>query len=169
MGRDSPCYASRMADEPKTGKGSRGPVQRLNAQQMNFVRLVAEGKTNTQAYLEAYGKLNRGNASTLSRHPLVEAEIARLKAETDAASAMKREDMVRFLTAVIWTPVGRLTDDDPLTQEYTVTRRGEAETVRIKAMPKLEAVKLLCQLCGWLKPEREEEEPLTIVIKKMWE
>lgn len=155
-----------MAEEVTTEMvAERG--KKLNVRQALFARLVGLGKSQVDAYAEAYGKPSTAAASALARRPKVAAEISRLREETAAASVIKRDEILRLLALIIRTPVGDLHERHPLTQEMTVRRHGETEIVRVKAMPKIEAIKLLCQMCGWMKPEANEE-PLTVVLKKMW-
>lgn len=141
---------------------------RLNSRQLLFARLVGEGKSRREAYRIAYEKDHPHAAAVVSRHPKVLAEIERRQAEAEVASVLKRNEVLHLLTSVILTPVGDLHEGHPLAQEMRTTRRGETETVHIKAMPKLDAVKLLAHMCGWMKPE-ENQEPLTIILKKMWD
>ena len=81
---------------------------------------------------------------------------------------LKRDEVLHLLTSIILTPVGDLDPTHPLIQEYTVTKRGEVETLKVKALPKLDAIKLLAHMCGWMKPG-ESGEPLTVILKKMWD
>lgn len=141
--------------------------KKLNPRQLQFAHLVGTGTTQREAYRQVYGKHNDGNAYRAAQRPNVAAAIASYQREAAGTSVIKRDEVLRILTAIIRTPVGHLDASNPITAEYSVTRKGDAEITRIKALPKLEALKLLCQLCGWLKPQ-ENEEPLTIILKKMW-
>jgi hypothetical protein len=142
-------------------------VQKLNSRQLLFARLVGEGKSRREAYRRAYGKDHPHGAAVVSRHPEVKAEIERRRDEAEAASVLKRDEVLELLSTIILTPVGDLDVNHPLVQEYTLTRRGETETLKVKALPKLDAIKLLAHMCGWMKPE-ECGEPLTVILKKMW-
>jgi hypothetical protein len=155
-----------MSDEmmiPVEGK----KVQRLNSRQLLFARLVGEGKSRREAYRRAYGKDHPHGAAVVSRHPEVMAEIERRREEAEAVSVLKRDEVLHLLSSIILTPVSDLDPTHPLIQEYTVTRRGEVETLKVKGLPKLDAIKLLAHMCGWMKPE-ESGEPVTVILKKMW-
>jgi hypothetical protein len=141
----------------------------LNARQLKFARIVAEGASQNTAFEKVYGKSDATYASRLARRPAVAAEIARLQAEAAAACDLKRDEMVRFLVSIIRTPVGYLDAEHPLTQEWMevetrgVTRRG------VKGISKLGAAKLLCGILGWLRPDTDNQGELRITLKKMWE
>ena len=142
----------------------------LSPRQLIFARLVADGTTQTAAYAQVYGKKSsKADASALANHPKVAAEIARRQREAEARADMKRDDMVRYLVSILHTPVGELNDSHPLVQEINTVHRGDTDFLRIKALPKLQAARLLCQIMGWLKPQEEEPKELNIVIKKMWD
>lgn len=147
----------------------RGKVQKLNSRQALFARLVGEGKSRREAYRRAYGKDHPHGAVMVERHPEVVAEIERYRAEAEAASVLKRNEVLELLTSIILTPVGDLDVDHPLVQEYVMTRRGEVETLRVKALSKMDAIKLLGLMCGWMKQEEMGQQATTIVLKKMWE
>lgn len=150
------------------GQGKK-KLRTLNSRQLLFARLVGEGKSRREAYREAYGKDHPHGAAVVSRHQGVMAEIERRREEAEEVSVLKRKEMLHLLTSIILTPIGDLDVNHPLVQEYTVTKRGEVETMRVKALPKMDAIKLLSVMCGWMKPEAQEPGKMTIFIKKMWE
>ena len=112
-------------------------MQKLNSRQLLFARLVGEGKSRREAYRRAYGKDHPYGAAVVSQHPEVAAEIERRREEAEVASVLKRDEVLHLLTSIILTPVSDLDPTHPLIQEYTVTRRGEVETLKVKALPKL--------------------------------
>lgn len=141
----------------------------LNARQMRFARIVAEGASQNAAFEKVYGKSEATYASRLARKPAVAAEIARLQAEAAGCCDLKREEMIRYLVSIVRTPVGHLDADHPLTQEWyevstkSGTRRGA------KGISKLGAAKLLCGILGWLRPGNEHDGVLQITLNKMWD
>ena len=158
-----------MPDELITPPAAPKKQRRINSRQLIFVHLVAGGMQKMKAYLEAFGRVvENGYAPVLARKPNVSAEIQRLQSEAEAASHIQRDEALRFLAEIIRTPVGDLHHKHPLVQDVIVTRRGEVETVRVRGISKLDALKLLAQICGWLRPGEKEEEPLTVILKKMW-
>ncbi|MCW1912435.1 terminase small subunit [Luteolibacter sp. GHJ8] len=158
-----------MDDQPTRSQKPRP----ISPRQLQFARLVADGTTQTAAYFQVYGKKSsKADASALAHHPNVAAEIARRQREAEARADFKREDMIRYLVSILHTPMNELSDAHPLVQELNITRRGDADFIRIKGLAKLEAARLLSQIMGWLKPAPEPttpEEPVTIVLKKMWD
>jgi phage terminase small subunit len=145
------------------------PDRPLNPRQLLFARLVADGASQAAAYARVYGRTSsKADASALANHPKVAAEITRRQREAEARADMKRDDMVRYLVSILHTPVSELDDTHPLVQEINTTHRGDTDFLRIKALPKLQAARLLCQIMGWLKPAEEDRE-VNIVIKKMWD
>ncbi|MCW1912040.1 hypothetical protein OJ996_00535 [Luteolibacter sp. GHJ8] len=160
---DENCEGEKLAASQKP-KGR----YKLNSRQLLFARLVGEGKSLREAYRRAYSVSAPHGAAMLARHPAVVEEIARRRAEAEEASVLKRNEVLELLTSIILTPVADLDVNHPLVQEYTLTRRGEIETLRVKALSKMDAIKLLGLMCGWMKQDNEVQ-PMTFVLKKMWE
>ncbi len=139
----------------------------LNPRQLAFARFVAEGNSLADAYRRAYGVVHSRHGSKLAKKPQVAAEIARRQQEAEAACALKRDEALRFLTAVVRTPVAELHATHDLVQEIVTGRDG---SVRVKGMPKLAAMRMLGQMMGWFNPKEDEEDrELTIVLQKMWD
>jgi hypothetical protein len=139
----------------------------LNHRQLAFARFVAEGNSLVDAYERAYGKVKRNHGSKLAKQPHVAEEIARRQREAEAACTLKRDEALRFLTAVVRTPVAELHETHDLVHEIVTARDG---SVKVRGMPKLMALKMLGQMMGWFKPtEDEEDRELVITLKKMWE
>jgi hypothetical protein len=141
----------------------------LNHRQLAFARFVAEGNKLRDAYRRAYGVAKGSKGSALAKQPQVAAEIARRQQEAEAACTLKRDEALRFLTAVIRTPVAELHATHDLVQEIATGRDG---SVKVRGMSKLAAMKMLGQMTGWFKPKEEEEEgerKTIFYIKNMWE
>ncbi|MCW1916349.1 terminase small subunit [Luteolibacter sp. GHJ8] len=156
-----------MDQNSDTAAATDPAAKKLNPRQIQFAHLVGTGTTQREAYRIVYGSINDGNAHKAALRPNVAAAIARHQQQAAATCTLKRDDLIRTLTDIILTPVADLHIAHPLTAEYTVTRTAKTETTRIKALSKMDAIKLLAQLCGWLKPE-PQPEPVEIVLKKMW-
>jgi hypothetical protein len=140
----------------------------LNHRQLAFARFVAEGDSLADAYRRAYGVIRRNYGSKLAKQPQVAAEIARRQQEAEAACMLKRDEALRFLTAVIRTPVAELHATHDLVQEVVTAKDG---SVKVRGMPKLAAMKMLGQMTGWFKPKEDdgEERKTIFYIKKMWD
>ncbi|MCW1915153.1 hypothetical protein OJ996_16320 [Luteolibacter sp. GHJ8] len=144
----------------------------LNPRQRKLARLLANGTTQNEAYLKAYGREGSARASKLAAHPDVIAEVERLQQSSEDASIMEREEMIRYLLTILQTPVSELHPDHPATQELIEFDTKAASRRRVKGVCKLGAAKLLCAMLGWLrveKPDRLSEREVTIILKKVWE
>ena len=83
----------------------------LTSQQEAFARGVAEGKTQAEAYREAYPKARRWKASSvysqasrMLENPKVSARVEAIRAELAERSLWSREQSVEALKGVISTP-----------------------------------------------------------------
>jgi hypothetical protein len=130
-----------------------------NPRHERFAVLVAEGRSQADAYREVYPKSKRWKydavypmASELARK--VSVRVRELQAELAKRSAIEKEEVVRFLSAVVWTPVGQVGPDSPLVQAYKRGKYG----LRISMVSKLGACKLLAELLGWYATPKEEGE-----------
>lgn len=87
---------------------------------------------------------------------------------------VKQETLARHLLSIIETPVGEVTEESPLCQEYTRSRqligKGEEaeewETEKVKTPSKLDAIKELNKMAGYYAPEQVESK-LEVVIRKL--
>jgi len=135
----------------------------MNIRQERFCEFVASGMTGTEAYLQAGWRCNRdaaraSAAETLAK-PSIKARIAEIRAKDSQKSEYKRADMVRFLVAVLQTPVGEIDANSPLAQEVTTDTIGEATIrKRVKMMGKIESARLLVEMMGWKAPEHRVVE-----------
>jgi hypothetical protein len=135
----------------------------LNPRQAKFAELYHRYGNATRAYGEAYDspKTDGGtfpnwvsvDGNRLLRNEKVKAEVARLKGETSALSALTREEMTDYLVSAITTPVGEIGPDSPLCEEYEVKPDGSVKT---KCVSKLGAAKELARLCGWQEAQKVE-------------
>ena len=131
----------------------------LNSRQEKFAQLVASDVPATPAYIEAGYKVSTKVAGTNGPRMLVFAGVAarikELRARESEKSEYKRADMVRFLVAILQTPVGDIDANSPLAQEITTDTIGEATIrKRVKMMGKIEAARLLVDIMGWKEPEQ---------------
>lgn len=91
------------------------------------------------------------NGSKLLRNTRIQDEVARIrrKAEDTAGSTvMALVETLEFLTSVVRTPVGHLTPDDPLTQDYLEEHNAFGLKKRIRGCCKLKAIETLSRLTG---------------------
>ena len=70
---------------------------------------------------------------------------AELKAAQAQKSELSRDQLRQFLTEVILTPAGKVSEQSRLCQSYKVT----PEIREIRMPDKLRAVEQLAKLCGW--------------------
>lgn len=137
------------AKKTATAKGP-GPV---NDRQRRFCEFVMRGLAAGRAYeaagYEASGDAADVQASKLLRNPKVAHYLDGLRAEATAAAGRDRDDMVAKLWEIVETPVGKLNENHPLAQEFRIDEGGLA----VKMPSKLGALKQLCAVMGWNKPQ----------------
>jgi hypothetical protein len=155
----------------------------LNTRQQRFCEFIAAGETQTNAYLKAGFKVPRTDArkhaARLMTNDDIAARIAVLRKPQTKNALRTKDENLRYLAAVIGTPLRDIGPDSPLCVEYTETfivsgsrgklKRGEApsgnettgETVirrKIKKPDPLRAIEIYSRLCGHFEPDRVEVE-----------
>lgn len=130
----------------------------MNDRQRRFAELVVSGRPAGRAYEEA-GYSARGHAADVEgskflTKPEIAAYIAQLRAESAKDARLSKAQVIAFLCDVIATPIGEVTPDSRLAQEYEAP--SESRGGRIKMPGKIPAVQELAKLCGWYAPEKVE-------------
>lgn len=167
-------------------------VEELNDRQRRFCELVVQGLPAGRAY-ESAGYTATGAAAdvgaskTLAK-PRVAAYLKSLRGEAIERASITRMDIVNFLADVIRTPVGQVDENSILCQEWHYQtdsggargrlKRGDApsgnetelppvDTVKVKMVGKMDAVKQICLMMGWNAPV-EVDGRIHFVIEKSW-
>jgi hypothetical protein len=135
-----------------------------NVKHERFCQLVSSGVSRSEAYRQATGAQAGKNADANSDDWLqcrgVRERIRELQQENNRKSELSREEALRWLGAVIKTPVGQVHTGHPLAQSYKLDSDGNLE---IRMPSKIEALALLAKLNGWCEPDRlalSMEDPL---------
>ena len=109
----------------------------------------------TQAYLSFYSKSTpegaRRSGSLILTKIDIKSEIQRIRsaaASVPGSAVLTLAAKFKFLASIIRTPVGNLTPDSPLTQEWTEKTTALATKTRIKMPCKLRALELHSRLAG---------------------
>ena len=131
-----------------------------NARHEMFAQIVASGKTQADAYREVFPasrKWKTGNAVD-SKASFLAAKVRQridelLQAKADDGIAT-REELARFLTKTVRTPVGDVDDKSDLAQEVEVRASGDGVTTRVKMPSKIAAASELAKLRGYYAPEQ---------------
>lgn len=169
--------------KPRTSPKSPPKPRKLTVRQERFCELIASGKSNTDAWLEAGYEVSRDvaavNAHESLRNPRIQAKIAELRKPQTKQALRKKEDNLRFLAEVIGTALASVGPDSPICTEYTEDfiaggtrgklKRGNAprgnETIgtdvirrRVKKCDPLRAIELYSKLLGHFEPDRVEVE-----------
>src|ERR1035437_5053964 len=149
-----------MRGAPNTREQGAKP---LSVRHERFCQAIVDGMGAGDAYRHAgYKCANataRANGARLLTNANVRARISELRNKCEQACEMTREDMIRYLSRAIRTPIAEIGPNDPLAQEVTVDRlKGGTVRTRIKIVSKLEASKQLAVMCGWNAPEKIEVE-----------
>jgi len=131
------------------------PSHQLSGPQQKFAEGIVAGLTNTAAYMAAYPGAEEtsamSNAGRLIGNDEIQKEIARLRklAEMVAGSAvMTLVETLIYLSDVVRTPVGQLTPDSPLTQEWAEDENAFGTKKKVKGCCKLKSLELLSRLTG---------------------
>ncbi len=144
--------------------------KRLTDRQRWFAQLVVGGETLTDAYVTAFPPCKRrilaGNSGyRLARKPQVAEYIAELRAEvwreTGMESVATRGEVLRFLTAVIQTPVGMVDEFSAL----CVAFKRSATGLEIWMPDKIRAADRLARMQGWYLPEKEETDGMAELME----
>lgn len=145
----------------------------LNPRQRRFAEAFVGGLSASRAYqaagYKAEGHAAESAASKLLRRSDVAEFVLTLREEAHAASKMAREELVRYLSEVILTPIGEVDESSPLVQEMTTqTRADQILITSLKMVSKIEAARQLCLICGWHTPQavsRGVDERLAEIVK----
>lgn len=119
-----------------------------------FAQALAQGATADGAYEAAGFRAHRGNAARLSANESVRARVRELQEQTSRSIAFTKQDALEFLADVVRTPIGEVDHTSRLCQERTYIEGQEQTSVRVKMPGKLDAVKVMAQLCGWNVAEK---------------
>ena len=130
----------------------------LNPRQKKFADLIIlgtpAGRAWTQAGYQARGNPAEVQASIALKKPKFKAYIKAERERMDKAGEMRRDDLVSWLASVIRTPIGQVTAESPLCQEWSCEDIENGTRTRIKMASKLEACRQLAQIMGWNAPEK---------------
>jgi hypothetical protein len=124
-----------------------------------FALLVLAGIPAGRAY-ERAGYSQRGARADsaghkLRHHPEVSAFITQELEKQRESAQFTRTELIAWLGAVVFTPIGKLNESSPLVQEMVTVEIGESVIrTRLKIAGKLEACKQLAALMGWNEPEQ---------------
>jgi len=145
------------------GKAWTAEQMLVNPAHERFCQLYSDGRfSGRSCYAQAFGSENDGTcrteACTLLTKPDIQQRIAWLRAESLKNWKCEKEEVMRFLHAVVMTPVGYVDEESPLAQEVTrdIIEKGDDEPdvlkVKVKMPGKKECAELLAKMQGWEKP-----------------
>lgn len=92
------------------------PAGVLNPKQAEFARLYVSGKTQSEAYLVAYGPTDAKEtsiaalAAKVANRPATQKEIARIRARSDRHVLLSLNDRLKILGGIILDPDAKKTD-----------------------------------------------------------
>ncbi|RYD21745.1 MAG: terminase small subunit [Verrucomicrobiaceae bacterium] len=136
-------------------------MNHLSPRQKKFVDLYLEGLPAGAAYTQA-GYQSRApgrDASKLLRTGKIAAYVTLEQEVLNSKSRLNKEQMMNYLTHIILTPIGRLTEESLLTQEYNVDPAVKGGIrKRVKMIGKMDAIKQLCSMMGWNAPQQHHVE-----------
>ena len=134
-----------------------GPLK--NPRHERFALLLAEGRSQADAYRKAYPQSKRwkDEAVHVKGSELagkVSVRVRELQEELAKRSVIQKEEVVKFLSDVVRTPVGQVGPDSALAQGYENGKHG----LRVSLVSKLAAIEQLAKLLGWYAPQKVETE-----------
>ena len=99
----------------------------------------------------------RMKAVALLKRPAIKKYLRACIDRLDEFAVMGESELRIYLTSVIRTPVGAITEDDPLAQEVTTFTKtnqdgSQSETKVVKGVSKLAAAQALMRMNGWDAP-----------------
>ena len=149
-----------MASEANTREQGAKP---LSVRHERFCQAIVDEMIAGDAYRNAGYKCSNSTARSTGARLLtnanIRARIRELRDKCGQACEMTREDVIRYLSRAIRTPIAEIGPNDPLAQEVTVDRlEGGTVRRRIKIVSKIDALKQLAYMCGWNAPEKIEVE-----------
>lgn len=130
-----------------------------NPRHERFAQLLAGGRSQADAYREVYPRSRAWrDTSVHERASKISAKVLprvrELQVDLEKRSVIQKEEIVRFLSSVVRTPVGQVGPDSPLVQVYERGKHG----LRISMVSKLAAIEQLAKLLGWYVPQKVEGE-----------
>lgn len=139
-----------------------------NARHERFAQAYAVKSNAAAAWRKATGK--KANANVLGSKWLaivgIKERVAEIKAKADALSeagtVLTILESRQFLARVVRTPLGEITKDSDLCQEWVITEGEASRSERIKMPSKLDAIKLDRELA----PENDSKG-FEIIIRKL--
>jgi mRNA-degrading endonuclease YafQ of YafQ-DinJ toxin-antitoxin module len=130
-----------------------------NPKHESFAQAVANGSTGVQAYRSEISngctvKTAMEAASRILADRKVATRVEELQklAETTLKKRLEwdKEKALSYLVEILETPIGEVTKDHRLAQEY----RDTEDCSQVKLPSKADAMKQLAVMCGWNDPER---------------
>jgi phage terminase small subunit len=151
----------------------------LNVKQELFAYYVAGGMSATRAYIKAgykgSGKAAESNAARLIGNDKVSAALQKLRQKTAENLDISRDRLASHLFAAMTTPLDQIDGSSPFCQEFAEEvvaspGNGKGETIirrRVKAVGKLEAARLLCDMMGWREPEKHVVDTRSVTLAEV--
>ena len=130
-----------------------------NPRHERFAQLVAEGRSQADAYRETFPQSKRWKDESVhvkaSRvMAKVGPRVRELQEDLAKRSVIQKEEAIKFLSDVVRTPIGEIGPDSPLAQGY---ERGK-DGLRVSYVNKLAAIEQLAKLLGWYAPQKVESD-----------
>lgn len=134
-----------------------------NARHERFAQAVANGSTGVQAYRdEVSSDCTTISAMTQASRLLADVKISSRVAELQKLAndtlekrlGWNKEKALSYLVEVLETPIGEVSKDHRLAQEY----RDTEDCSQVKLPSKADAMKQLAVMCGWNEPEQHKLE-----------
>jgi hypothetical protein len=126
-----------------------------NPKHERFAQERAKGASVDEAYQLAGFNAHRGNAHRLSTNESILRRVRELQEAGAKSIEFEIEDALRWHLEVLRTPVGQITKDHPLAQEYTETVSEHSTSEKIKMPSKMDAIREISKLRGWYEADKQ--------------
>ena len=130
----------------------------LSTRQRKFVEIHATGVPAGRAYEQAGYKARGASADSaaakLLRNDKVSEYLAKLQAEASEDCRWTKKRAMDYLCDILETPIGEIDISHHLAQEWQ--EGTDSVGAKIKMPGKMDALKKLCDLCGWDAPRKTE-------------
>ena len=133
-----------------------------NPRHERFAQLLAEGRSQADAFKELYPNSRRWQADSVhEKASKLAAKVRPRLQEFQRAAAeravMTKEKYVNYLASVMLTPVGKVDAESILAQEVEDRVTGETVIRRVKMASKMTAADLLAKALGFYEPEKRDQ------------
>ena len=149
-------------------------MKHITTRQKRFADAYLQGQPAGRAW-EMAGYRSRGSAADVKasqalKHRTIRHYIKQEQQVLNEAARIDREQLLDWLCRVVLTPIGHVDEHSDLPQRYKrQVEDGKTTYLDISMPSKIDAVKMICHLCGFGPPSGDEkqQDPLCSLLLKL--